>query len=228
MKPPMKTLVFLLGWSLIGWGQSAPDRLEIRGVTLSGSGCEDSSASATISPDFKDLSLLFDNYSVEIGNGSPNPKLQTRQKNCRVDVEIAVPRGWQYAFKSVDYRGFVALPSSAYGFHRLATMSANSIVPTLREVIHKGPINQDYAFHVESSPTRYAWSSCISGAHTMIFYSQLGVSFYPKLADRSNAIISLDSKDFSMRQSVGMVWRKCQYSSQPTPTPSPRPRRPRF
>jgi len=60
----------------------------------------------------------------------------------------------------------------------------------------------------------------------MIFYSQLGVSFYPKLSDRSNAIISLDSKDFSMRQSVGMVWRKCQYSNQPTPTPSPR--RPRF
>ncbi|OYZ20759.1 MAG: hypothetical protein B7Y39_10330 [Bdellovibrio sp. 28-41-41] len=213
MKLPVKTLVSLLGWSLISWGQSAPDRAEIRGVTMSGSGCEDSAASVTISPDFKDLSLLFDNHSVEIGNGSPNPKLLTLQS-------------WQYAFKSVDYRGFVALPTSAYGFHRLATMSANSIVPTLREVIHKGPINQDYTFHVESSPTRYVWSSCISGAHTMIFYSQLGVSFYPKLSDRSNAIISLDSKDFSMRQSVGMVWRKCQYSNQPAPTPSPR--RPRF
>jgi hypothetical protein len=226
MKLPLKTLVSLLGWSLISWGQSAPDRAEIRGVTMSGSGCEDSSASVTISPDFKDLSLLFDNHSVEIGNGSPNPKLLTLQKNCRVDVEIAVPRGWQYAFKSVDYRGFVALPASAYGFHRLATMSANSIVPTLREVTHKGPINQDYTFHVESSPTRYVWSSCISGAHTMIFYSQLGVSFYPKFSDRSNAILSLDSKDFSMRQSVGMVWRKCQSSNQPTPIPSPR--RPRF
>lgn len=226
MKLPMKTLVFLLGWSLISWGQSAPDSAEIRGVIMSGSGCEDSAASATISPDFKDLSILFDNHSVEIGNGSPNPKLVKLQKNCRVDVEIAVPHGWQYAFKSVDYRGFVALPASAYGFHRLATMSANSIVPTLREVTHKGPINQDYTFHVESSPTRYVWSSCISGAHTMIFYSQLGVSFYPKLGDRSNAIISLDSKDFSMRQSVGIVWRQCQYNSQPTPTPSPR--RPRF
>tara|TARA_B110001454_G_scaffold219057_1_gene249586 strand:- start:22628 stop:23308 length:681 start_codon:yes stop_codon:yes gene_type:complete len=226
MKLPMKTLVFLLGWSLISWGQSAPESAEIRNVTMSGSGCEDSAASATISPDFKDLSILFDNHVVEIGNGSPDPNKLKLQKNCRIDIDIAVPRGWQYAFKSVDYRGFVALPASAYGFHRLATMSANSIVPTLREVTHKGPINQDYTFHVEASPTRYVWSSCISGSHTMIFYSQLGVSFYPKFADRSNAIISLDSKDFSMRQSVGMIWRKCQYSNQPTPTPSPR--RPRF
>jgi len=226
MKLSITTLVFLLGWSYTSWGQSAPESAEIRNVTMSGSGCEDAAASATISPDFKDVSLLFDNHSVEIGNGSLNPKITTLQKNCRVDVELAVPRGWQYAFKSVDYRGFAALPASAYGFHRLATMSANSIVPTLREVIHRGPINNEYTFHVEASPTRYVWSSCISGAHTMIFLSQLGVSFYPKMSDRSNAIISLDSKDFSMRQSVGLVWRKCQYSNQPTPTPSPR--RPRF
>lgn len=226
MKLLINTLVFLLSWSLISWGQSAPERAEIRNVTMSGTGCEESAASATISPDFKDLSILFDNHSVEIGNGSPNPKLVTLQKNCRVDIEIDVPRGWQYAFKSVDYRGFAALPASAYGFHRLATMSANSIVPTLREVIHRGPVTNDYTFHVETSPTRYVWSSCLSGNHTMIFYSQLGVSFYPKMSDRSNAMVSLDSKDFSMRQSVGMLWRKCQPTSQPIPTPGPR--RPRF
>lgn len=226
MKLRLTTLVFLLSWSLISRGQSAPERAEIRNVTMSGTGCEDSAASVTISPDFKDLSLLFDSHIVEIGNGSPNPSLAKLQKNCRVDVEINVPRGWQYAFKSVDYRGFVALPASAYGFHRLATMSADSIVPTLREVTHRGPINDEYTFHVESSPTRYVWSSCISGSHTMIFYSQLGISFYPKMSDRSNAIIGLDSKDFSMRQSLGMLWRKCQPNSQPIPAPGPR--RPRF
>lgn len=225
----IKTMVLLLSYSITTWGQSAPESAEIRKVTMSGSGCEESSASASISPDFKDLSLLFDNHVVEIGNGSPNPKLTTLQKNCRVDVDIYVPRGWQYAFKSVDYRGFAALPASAYGFHRLATMSANSIVPSLREVTHKGPINLDYTFHVETSPTRYVWSTCLSGSHTMIFYSQLGISFYPKMSDRSNAIVSLDSSDFSMRQSVGLIWKKCSpYSAPVTPAPTPGPRRPRF
>lgn len=227
MKLPIKRIVLLLGWSAIVWGQSAPNRANINNVTISGSGCEESTASAMISPDMKDLSLLFDNLSVEIGNGSPNGKITTLQKNCRVDIDIDVPRGWQYAFKSVDYRGFVALPSSAWGFHRLATMSANSIVPSLKEVTHRGPLNEEYTFHVESRPDRYVWSTCISGSHKMIFYSQLGVSFYPKFSDRSNAIVSLDSKDFSMRQSVGVVWRQCSPSYAPAPPPSG-PRRPRF
>lgn len=226
MKLQVQTLVILLGWSLISWGQSAPERAEIRNVTMSGSGCEDAAASASISPDFKELSLLFDNHLVEIGNGSPNPRLMSLQKNCRVDVDLYVPRGWQYAFKSVDYRGFAALPASAWGFHRLATLSGNAVVPTLREVMHKGPINNDYTFHVESRPDRYAWSSCITGNHRMIFYSQLGVSFYPKLTDRSNAIVSLDSKDFSMRQSVGLVWRRCSTSAPELPPTNPR--RPRL
>jgi hypothetical protein len=221
MKLPIHTLLLLLSWSLISWGQSAPESAEIRNVTMSGNGCEESSASVTISPDYKDLSILFDNHSVEIGAGSNN-KYLTLQRNCRVDVDIFVPHGWQYAFKSIDYRGFASLPASAWGFHRLATMSANSIVPSLREVMHKGPINNEYTFHIDTRPDRYVWSTCITGSHSMIFYSQLGVSFYPKMSDRSNALISLDSKDFSMRQSIGMVWRKCN------PPPPGRPPRPRF
>lgn len=226
MKLPIKTLAILFGWSFISWGQSAPESAEIRYIKMSGSGCEDSAISASISPDFKDLSLFFDNHSVEIGDGSDNPNLTRLQKNCRIDVKIAVPDGWQYAFKSVDYRGFVALPASAYGFHRMAALSANGIVPTLREVIHRGPIFDLYTFHVEASPTRYVWSSCSSGVQTMTFLSQLGVGFYPKMSDRSNAIVSLDSKDFSMRQDIGLVWKKCQYLNQPAPTPGLR--RPRF
>lgn len=226
MKLPLQLFVFLLSWSFISWGQSAPELAEIRNASMSGTGCSNSDASVTISPDYKDLSILFDNHSVEIGQGTINANATTLQKNCRVDVEVYVPNGWQYAFKSVDYRGFVSLPASAWGFHRLATLSGSAVIPSLREVMHKGPINQDYTFHVEASPTRYAWSSCISGNHTMIFYSQLGVSFYPKMSDRSNAMINLDSKDFSMRQSVGLVWRKCSPVSAPIPAPGPR--RPRY
>ncbi len=222
-----KVIVLLLSFSAISWGQSAPNSAVIQNVRMSGSGCEESSASVSISPDLKDLSLLFDKHVVEIGNGSPNAKLTTQQKNCRVDIDIAVPRGWQYAFKSVDYRGFANLPASAWGFHRLATMSANSIIPSLREVTLRGPVNSDYTVHVDTNPARYVWSSCITGAHTMTFYSQLGVSFYPKLADRSNATVSIDSKDFSMRQSVGMMWRQCVPGSGPYP-PTVGPRPPRF
>ncbi len=212
----------------MSWGQSAPESAQINQVTLTGTGCDEASASASLSPDAKDLSLLFDNYLVEIGQGSSSPKAMTAQKNCRVDIDITVPRGWQYAFKSVDYRGFVSLPASAWGFHRIATMSANSIVPSLREVTHMGPLDQEYTFRVDTRPDRRIWSTCLTGSHRMILYSQLGVSFYPRSSDRTLATVNLDSQDFSAKQSLGLEWRRCQPVSNPTPPPPDRPRRPRF
>lgn len=220
----MKSYFIMLFLSAIAWGQSAPERAEIRSVKIQGSGCEESTASASFSPDLKDLSVLFDNYSVEIGKGSPNPNAMTQQKNCFVDIHVFVPAGWQYAFKSIDYRGFVTLPASAWGFHRFSSMSANSIVPSLKEVTHKGPLNNDYTFHVETRPERRVWSPCISGAHQIRLLSQLGVSFYPKSSDRSFSSLNLDSQDLSLRQSLGVEWRRCSQAG----TPPEAPRRPRF
>lgn len=222
MKP--FTLLFIL--SSIAWGQSAPQSAEIRSVMIHGSGCEESTASASFSPDLKDLSILFDNYSVEIGNGSQNPKAMTSHKNCYVKIDLYVPAGWQYAFKSIDYRGFVTLPGSAWGFHRFSSMAGNSIVPSLKEVTHKGPLNNDYTFHVETRPERRVWSNCLSGNHQMMLLSQLGVSFYPKLTDRSYATINLDSQDLSLRQNLGVEWRRCSAGN--SPAPGVPPRRPRF
>lgn len=222
----MKSYWVLFLFSSIVWGQSAPDLAEIRSVHIQGSGCENTTASASFSPDLKDLSILFDNYSVEIGQGSVNAHAMTQHKNCFVNINVYVPAGWQYAFKSIDYRGFVALPSSAWGFHRFSSMSGNSIVPSLKEVTHKGPLNSDYTFHVETRPERRVWSNCLAGNHQIKLLSQLGVSFYPKSTDRSYSTLNLDSQDLSLRQSLGVEWRRCS-SQNPTPV-NPSPRRPRF
>ena len=41
----------------------------IRGVRLAGSGCGTAAASALVTPDGKTMSVLFDNYSADIGQG---------------------------------------------------------------------------------------------------------------------------------------------------------------
>jgi len=209
-----------------------PPNSAITGVAMQGSGCEESSAQAILSPDAKDLSILFDNYSAEIGQGSLHPSLLRAQKDCRVFVDFHVPRGWQFAFRSLDYRGFVAIPASAWAFHRLSFIAPNQPIASLKEASLSGAQNRDYAVRVEQRPERMIWSPC-GGQQRLQFFSQLAVQYYPRSTDRSIAQISLDSVDGSFRQSFSVEWRQCAINGGgsgggPKPPGPIRPIRPRY
>lgn len=206
----MKLVIVFLFLGAVAKGQNAPQSARIQSVKIHGSGCEKTTGQAAFSPDLMDLSILFNNYSIEIGEGSKNPKAMKQQKNCLIHIDIVAPAGWQYAFKSVDYRGYVNLPVGATGFHRFNTMSGSKIIPSLREVVHTGAINEDYTFHVETLPERRVWSNCISGNHQIKLQSQLGISFSQHSGERTYSTINLDTQDFSLRQSFGVEWRRCQ------------------
>lgn len=62
-----------------------------------GSGCPAGSASATVSPDGQELSILFDKFVAKNG-----------RKNCGLVIPIKVPNGFQVAIYTMDYRGYVA------------------------------------------------------------------------------------------------------------------------
>lgn len=206
--------------TVTAWSQTTPQGVEIRNVSIHGSGCERSKARASFSPDLKDLSILFDNYSVEIGEGSPNPNAKSQQKNCIINLRIKTPPDWQFAFTGIDYRGFIALPDSAWGFHKFIIQSVGTLWPAFKEVIHKGPLNEDYYYHRESLPQRKVWSRCYTDSHHFKLTSQLGVKYYPqRAADRAYAIISLDTQDLSLRQSIGVEWQACPPPNNEEPTP---------
>lgn len=182
----------------------------IRGVRLAGSGCSEASSSAAITPNGQVLSLLFDNYGIEIGNGSQNPQATTLQKECHVFIDVDVPAGVQYALKQTDYRGFAALPASAVAMHRFTQIIPNQPVPSMREAQITGPSSGDYAVSVIQKPGRLIYSSCNQKSQTIELLSQLSVTYLRGSTDRSIAMINLDSIDTGVETTFQLDWRPCR------------------
>ena len=74
-----------------------------------GSGCPSGSASVTLSPDNKALSILFDEYMVEAGGH----ERKIARKSCNIAIPVHVPQGFSVSIIEADYRGYVSLPSRA-------------------------------------------------------------------------------------------------------------------
>ena len=182
----------------------------IRGVRLSGSGCLNSSANATITSDGQFLSLLFDNYAAEIGNGSQNPNLTQIKKDCRVLIDVDVPFGMQYAIEQTEYRGFAALPASAYGYHRFTQVIANQMPPSMREAQLRGPVSGNYEVRVAQKPGRSPYSTCNKPQQSIELLSELMVSYLPNSPDRQMAMINLDSIDTGINSRFKLSWRPCR------------------
>lgn len=181
----------------------------IRGVRLTGSGCSESDASASVTPDGTFLSVLFDNFKAEIGNGSSNPQAQALKKQCTVLIDMDVPFGYQYALETTEFRGFAALPASAYGYHRFTQLVPNG-VPNMRETQLRGPIGDNYESIVRQKPGRSPWSVCNSPQQTVQILAELSVAYLPRTTDRSMAQINLDSVDTGVQSRFKMTWRPCR------------------
>lgn len=82
--------------------------LQLGVPSYGGTGCPQGSVSATLSPDSKQLSVLFDSYSVEASRTRP-----TDRKSCNVAIPVNVPHGISFSIIEVDYRGYNSLPRGA-------------------------------------------------------------------------------------------------------------------
>jgi len=182
----------------------------IRGVRLAGSGCSESTASANVTPDGQLMSLLFDNYAAEIGIGSQNPNITSIKKNCRVLIDVDVSFGYQYAIERTEYRGFAALPASAYGYHRFTQIIANQMLPSLREAQLRGPISGNYEVVVTQKPGRSPYSTCNKPQQTIELMSELSLAYLPNSRDRQMALINLDSIDTGINSRFKLSWRACR------------------
>ena len=214
MKSRLLLFLALVLWSL-GARAETPDNVQILHTSMAGSGCDRSTAQALISPDFKDVSILFDNYRVDL-EPVTNPRDRRDQKRCRIVIQVGVPQGWQFAFQSVDYRGFVALPLGVTGFHRFSILSnrtrydSREVARSFQAAQVKGPINEDFYIHVEQPASELTWSVCGDPQQRVKLISEIMV-MNPNRRVRPNetAEMVLDSADASLRQNFSVVWRRC-------------------
>ena len=209
MKPVTK-LLFMGLLSLFATEAAMAQNIIIHDVRLTGTGCSNAAASATSTEDGRIVSVLFDNYNVEIGNGSTNPQSTILQKDCRILIDIDVTPGYQYALESTEYRGFSALPANAYGMHRFTQIVPGQPIVSVREAQLTGPINKNYSVLQRQKPARYVYSPCHKPRQTLEIMSQLMVAYKPKTNGRDIAMINLDSVDTGVASSFNIVWQRCK------------------
>lgn len=203
--------------------------LDLGSPSFSGRGCPQGSVSAAITPDGRELSILFDSYSVNAGRAVGR---QTDTAACRVILPFNVPPGYHVQIVKVDYRGFNALPSGGrarltarFGFgNRLARAEQHR--PHLsRAVDFSGPLQSEFILSsIVSGPT---FSPC---GQPFVLAAE---SLIQVISNRQgeDALTMIDSIDAVSRPiKLGLRWRRCQQGGerQPPggfPRSPPRPRR---
>lgn len=189
-----------------------PPYAGIRDIRMSGNGCESSSALAAVSPDFKDLSVLFSDYSVEIGKGSRNSGDRAVEKRCLVELKVDVPAGWSFTFDSIDYRGFAMIPKGTIGYHGFTIEGGQLSGLGFSAAALKGPMNQNFTITTRNQLKSSTWTSCSGSGSTVDINlkSVIGLRnlLFPLV--KPQAMLMLDTSDTSIRQSFKLNWRRCR------------------
>lgn len=198
MKSLVALTVLALGCSLATAALADDISLGIPGY--GGSGCPGGSVSATLSPDAKSLSLLFDSYAVEAG-GSTGKSFD--RKSCNVAIPVHVPQGLSISILAIDYRGYNNLPVGANSQFSVEYFFAGTRGPTFARRFN-GPLDADYLIQNQLTAQAIVWSAC--GADV-----NLRTNSSIRVTTRANrqAMATVDSEDVSAAIIYQLQWRRC-------------------
>jgi hypothetical protein len=179
----------------------APQGLALGLPAYGGSGCPAGSASVTLAPDQKSLSILFDSYITEAG-GVTRRRLD--RKSCNIAIPVQVPQGYSVSVFQVDYRGFNSLPRGARSVFNVEYFFAGSQGPRQTKTF-SGPTDQNYQLSDLLSASALVWTPC--GASTNLrINSSMMVQTTPSL---QQAMATVDSADVSAGLVYHISWRQC-------------------
>jgi hypothetical protein len=183
--------------------QSIPNEVTISDVRFGGSGCPDGSVSASLSPDYQALTLIFDEYMAEVG-----PEVATSKKRlfCHIVMQLHFPAGFSYSLVDLTYQGFASLDAgltatqkSTYFFQGDMKDDRYSFNTRLY-----GQMDGDYVR--TDSLGLLSWSSCDKKRGLNIVTS---VQLDNKYNRKGTGMITLDSVDGQVTERYGLRWRKC-------------------
>ena len=175
--------------------------LQLGQPSYGGNGCPGGSASAILSPDSQELSILFDQYIAEAG-GTTGKRID--RKSCNLAVPVRVPQGYSVAILKVDYRGYTAVPSGGRDQFDVEYFWAGARGPKISRSF-TGPRNDNYTVTDQLIATTLVWSGC--GAEVNL---RINSSMMAQANSRMDQTIgTVDSVDVSSGLIYHLAWRRC-------------------
>ncbi len=185
----------------LGLNAFAQDTIQLGQPAYGGNGCPNGSASATLSPDGKSLSVIFDQFVTEAGPASGRT---LDRKSCNIAVPVFVPGGFSVSILAVDYRGFVGLPAGASARLQAEYFFAGMQGPRFAQDF-RGRIDQDYTFNNTLGVQAMVWSPC--GADVNL---RVNASMMVRNTTRQDALATVDSADFNAGIIYQVQMRRCR------------------
>lgn len=177
------------------------DDIQLGQPGYGGTGCPAGSVSATLSPDNKSLSLIFDSFVAEAGTSA---RRTLDRKSCNVAIPIHIPHGLSVSVIGVDYRGYIGLPSNRAS----ATLTAEYFFAGFQGPRFTrnffGPTDQEYLFQNQLGVQAVVWSPCGADLNMRVNSSLLVKNMGP-----GDALASVDSADINAGLVYQLAWRSC-------------------
>ncbi len=165
-----------------------------------GNGCPAGTASATLSPDGKSLSIIFDQFITEAGQGVGRTM---DRKSCNVAIPVHVPNGLSISIIAIDYRGFVSLPQGATAKLQAEYFFAGMAGPRFAKDFY-GRQDTDYLFNNTLGVQAMVWSPC--GADVNL---RVNASMMVRNSSHNVAMATVDSADVSAGILYRIQTRRC-------------------
>lgn len=199
-----KTLIMsaLLALTLSAVKAAHADDIQLGTPAYGGNGCPAGTASATLSPDAKSLSLIFDSFIVEAGGAERN----MMRKTCNIAIPVHIPQGFSVSVVSVDYRGYVSLPPQASARMTAEYFLAGSRGPRFDKQFI-GRTDTDYLFTNSLDINAQVWSPC--GADTILRVNAAMLVKSNRYNDQATATV--DSADVQAGILYQLQWKRCSF-----------------
>ena len=198
MKYFLTVLTILNALSFSAYGNA--DDIELGHPGYGGNGCPGGSASVTLSPDKKSLSIIFDEFIVETTR-----RRKVARKSCNIAIPVHVPQGYSISLIEADYRGFVSLPRGTEARFSSEYFFAGQRGPRYMKRF-RGPQDDDYMIGNTIGIESLVWSKCGADVNLRVNSSMMVRSRGPE------ALATLDSADFNAGIVYQVQWKKCSNS----------------
>jgi hypothetical protein len=198
MKTQVGVLFSLFALSL---NVALADDIKLGEPEYGGTGCPFGSASVSLSPDSKAISILFDQYVVEAGGSKAFDR-----KNCNIAIPVHVPNGYSVAVMAIDYRGFVGLPAGARANLTVDYFLAGQGRGVRSTKSFRGLTTDNYLTTDRLGLESVVWSKC--GADTILrANTQMLVNSNSR---REQAMATVDSADIEAGLVYHIAFRQCR------------------
>lgn len=183
------------------------DDIQILPPSYGGTGCPIGTASVSLSPDQKAVSILFDQYAIEAG-GSTGRSLD--RKSCNLSIPVQIPQGYSISIFQIDYRGFNSLPWGARSqFNVEYFFNYGGSYPQTRGIrsskSFSGPQSSDYGLTDQLGVEALIWTPCGAQANLRVNTSMMVTTN----SRREQAMSTVDSADISAGIVYHVQWRRC-------------------